>query len=192
FIARNSLKSDLLKYMSVSGNETPKFKDISIPDLITEQKTCLSEILNSVIIALEQREKAHKEKFKMEKLVSVFPDTLGYTFGKVSDLIKVSDGIIEGKYPSPLALMNFHDIKQTLQNFREAIGKRGITYESINSVYGLLEYPLAELEVFFQNAQERKELNINEKTAYIFVFFVDKQVDELKSIAKEIDENYSS
>jgi len=51
---------------------------------------------------------------------------------------------------------------------------------------------LAELEVFFQNAQIGKELNINEKTAFIFTFFVEKQVDELISMAKEIDENYSS
>jgi len=172
--------------MSLFSNGTPKFADISILDLITDQKTCLSEIFTSVISELEQKGKAHKEKFRMEKLVSVFPGTLSYAFGKVFDRI------IEGKYPSPLALMNFQEIKRTLQNFREAIAKRGIAYDSINFVYGLLEYPLAELEVFFQNAQERKELNINEKTAFIFVFFVDKQVDELISMAKEIDEDYSS
>ena len=123
--------------MSIDINGKLDFKDISIPDLIADQRTCLSQILNSVIVELEQKEKAHKEKFRMEKLVSVFPSTLSYAFGKVSDRI------IEGKYPSPLALLNFQEIKRTLQNFRAVIAKRGITYNSINSVYGLLEYPLA-------------------------------------------------
>jgi len=186
FISQPTLKPDGFQLMSLFSNRTSKFADISILDLITDQKTCLSEILTSVIDELKHKERAHKEKFRMEKLVSVFPGTLSYAFGKVFDRI------IEGKYPSPLALVNFQQIKQTLQNFREAIVKRGITYDSINSVYGLLEYPLAELEVFFQNAQKGKELNINEKTAFIFAFFVKKQVDELISMAKEIDEDYSS
>ncbi len=173
FISRPTLTYDGFQHVSFDSNGKPDSEDVRISDLIGDQKTYLSEILNSVIIALEQREKTHKEKFKMEKLVSVFPSTLNYAFAKVSDLIKVSDGIIEGKYPSPLALMNFQEIKRTLQNFREAIAKRGITYDSINYVYELLEYPLAELDVFFQNAHEGKELNINEKTASIFVFFVE-------------------
>jgi hypothetical protein len=97
-----------------------------------------------------------------------------------------------GKYPPPVALANLQQIKQTLQNFREAIAKRSITYDSINYVYELLEYPMTELEAFFENAQNGKELNINEKTAFIFAFFVEKQFDELISMAKEIDEDYSS
>ena len=108
FISRHSLKSNRLELMSLFSNGTPKFADVSIPDLIAEQRTCLSEILTSVISELEQKEKAHKEKFRMEKLVSVFPGTLSYAFGKVSDRI------IDGKYPSPLALLNFQQIKRTL------------------------------------------------------------------------------
>ena len=65
-------------------------------------------------------------------------------------------------------------------------------YEGVNYVCELLEYPLAELEAFFQNVLNGQELNINEKTAFIFAFFLQKQVDELISMAKEIDEDYSS
>ena len=187
-LSRPKLTPDRFQHMSIDINGKLDFKDISIPDLTTDQKTCLSEILNSVISELEQKEKAHKEKFKMEKLVSVFPGTLNHSFAKIFDGI---DKIGE-KYPPTLALMNLQEIKRTFQNFREAIAKRGITYDSINYVYGLLEYPLAELEAFFQNTQEGKELNINEKTAYIFAFFVKKQFDELKCLAQEIDKNYSS
>ena len=77
-----------------------------------------------------------------------------------------------------------------LDTFKNGLAKRGIeleTYDSIKFVYQELEYPLNELEKFFQNAKEGKTLNIDEKTAYIFVFFVEKQINELEEIAKEID-----
>jgi len=35
------------------------------------------------------------------------------------------------------------------------------------------------------------ETNINEKTAYIFVFFIEKKISELRLMAQEIDEEYS-
>ena len=70
-----------------------------------------------------------------------------------------------------------------------AIAKRGVEYDSVNYECELLEYPLAELEAFFLNIQEAKELNITEKTAFIFVSFVEKQIEELKLLAQEIDED---
>ena len=185
-LSRPKLTPDRFQHMSIDINGKLDFKDISIPDLITDQKNCLSEILNSVISELEQKEKAHKEKFKMEKLVSVFPGTLGYSFEKVFE------SIIGGKYPPQLAMANLKQIKQALQKFKEAIIERGVTYEGVNDLCESLEYPLDELEAFFQNMQDNKELNINDKTAYIFAFFVEKQIDELKLLAQEIDKNYSS
>lgn len=188
FMARPTLKPDGFQLASYFGNGTSKFEYISIPDLIADQRTYLSGILTSVIGELEQREKAHKEKFRMEKLVSFFPETLGYSFGKVFAGISH----IGEKDPPTLAQFNLQDIKRTFQNFREAIAKRGITYASVNYECELLEYPLTELQAFFENAQNGKELNINEKTAFIFASFVEKQIDELKLLAQEIDKNYSS
>lgn len=88
-------------------------------------------------------------------------------------------------------MLNLQQIKKAFQDFREALAKRGIEYDSVNYECELLEYPLAELEAFFQNAQEGKESNINEKTAFIFADFVEKKIKELKLLAEEIDNNYS-
>ncbi len=185
FIARVTLSPEGYRLLSIDSNGKLEFKDVSIPDLIADQRTYLSEILTSAIGKLEHDEKAHKEKFKMEKLVSFFPSTLGYAFEKVFE------GTIERKH-DPRGEIGLHEIKQAFQTFREALAKRGVKYESVNDVYALLEYPLAELEAFFENVRNGKELNINEKTAFIFAFFLQKQVDELISMAKEIDEDYSS
>jgi len=137
---------------------------------------------------LEKQETAHKEKSRMEKLVSVFPVNLDYHLQK----ILVTTGM-----PEDVGEVNLQQIKQTIQSFREALKERGIeleTYDSIKYVYDLLEYPypLGELQKFFQGVKSGRESNINEKAAYIFAFFVGKQVAELKQMAQEIDEDYSS
>lgn len=184
-ISQPTLKPDGFQLVSFFGNGTLKFEDISIPALIADQRTCISEIFTLVIGELQQKEKTHKEMFKMEKLASIFPATLSYYFEKVFE------GTLEIKH-DPRGEMGLHGIKQAFQNFREALAKRGVTYGGVKDVCELIEYPLAELEAFFQNVRNGKELNINEKTAFIFACFVKEQVDELISIAKEIDEDYSS
>jgi len=123
----------------------------------------------------------------MEKLVSVFPGTSDYDLQKILETTGMQEDAALGE-------VSLQQIKQTIQAFREALEKRGIeleTYDSIKYVYDLLEYPLGELENFFQSVKSGKESNINEKAAYIFAFFVEKQVAELRQIAQEIDEDYS-
>jgi hypothetical protein len=188
FISRPTLGPDGFQLLSLDSNGKLRSKDVSVPNLIKDQKTYLSNVLTAVIGELKHREKAHKEKFRMEKLASFFPDTLGYCFEKIN----LSTTTL--KEPA-LGAWGVEQVKQVLKTFQEALAKRGIdldTYDVVKNVYILLEYPLAELEAFFQNVENGRELNINERTAYIFAFFVEKQVNELKDLAREIDEDYSS
>lgn len=188
-ISRSSLSPKGFQLISYYSNGKSEFKDVSIPDLITDQKKYVSEILLSIVDRLEQEEKAHKEKFRIEKLTSAFAP-LHYAFEK---LYKV---LLTGEIHHPIyGESNLQQIKGTLDTFKNALARRGIeleTYDPIKFVYKELGYPLNELEKFFQNAKESKTLNIDEKTAYIFVFFVEKQIDELEEIAKEMDEEYSN
>jgi len=61
----------------------------------------------------------------------------------------------------------------------------------IEDLYEELAYPISELEAYFQYLEKGQKPNINEKMAYIFAFFVTKKFDELKDVAKEIDEDYA-
>jgi hypothetical protein len=191
FISRPTLSLKGFQLISYYSNGKRKFRDVSIPDLISDQKQYVSEILLSVVGRLEQEEKAHKDRFRMEKLASIFlTSSPGYAFEK---LYKV---LLTGEIHHPIyGELNLQQIKKMLDTFKEGLARRGIeleTYDSIKFMYEELEYPLNELEKFFQNAKEGKTLNINEETAYIFVFFVEKQIDELKEIAEEIDKDYSN
>jgi len=188
FISRPTLSLKGFELLSDYSDGKSEFKNISIPDLIADQRKYISDILNMVIGKVESEEAAHKEKFRMEKLVSVFPDTLDYHLQKVLEATGMEEESAFGE-------ADLQQIKQTVQSFRDALEKRGIeleTYDCIKYVYELLEYPLDELEKFFQSVKSGKESDITEKAAYIFAFFVKKQVAELRRMAKEIDEDYSS
>jgi len=187
FIVRITLEHDSFEFISSYDNGKEKFKRVSIPDLIEDQRNCLSEILDLVIKKLEDDEKTQKEGFKNEKLVSFF-DNLDYHLGKVA--LSTED-----RENAKFGAASLQIVKQKLQDFRQALAKRGIDSDTsgfIKDDFKLLEYPLSELEAFFQNMKNKKEPTINEKTAYIFAYFLKTQVDKLKLAAQEIDEDYAS
>jgi len=186
-ISRPTLSPDGFELLSFHGDGTFDAKYISIPDLIAEQRSYVSGILTSVASELERKEAAHKDEFKMEKLASLFPSSLTYSFQKIFE------GTWRIEYPS-LAGVSLRSVKQTIEAFRDALARRGIeidTYDPIKHIYELLEHPLAELENFFRSAKAGAQPNINPETAYIFAFFVRAQINELRQIAEEIDDDYA-
>lgn len=188
FISRPTLSHEGFGLLSDYSDGKSEFKNISIPDLIADQRKYVSDIINMVNDELGKQEAAHKDKFRMEKLASVFPDTLNYDLRKILETTGMQEDAALGE-------VSLQQIKQTIQAFRKTLEKRGIeleTYDSIKYAYELLEYPLNELEKFFQSVKSGSQSNINEKTAYIFAFFVKKQITELRQMAQEIDEDYSS
>nr|QNO49192.1 hypothetical protein CDCKMDEO_00037 [Methanosarcinales archaeon ANME-2c ERB4] len=85
-------------------------------------------------------------------------------------------------------------VKEVMDKLKESLQKRGIeidTYDSIKYFYTLLEYPITELKLYFDRLIAKKEPRINDKTAYIFAYFIREQLSELKEIAEEIDDEYS-
>jgi len=82
--------------------------------------------------------------------------------------------------------------EQILDKLSNALKDRGLeidAYDSVKDIYKLLEYPINELELYFDKSK-REEKIINHKTAYIFSFFIREKLKELRDIAKEIDEEY--
>jgi len=188
FIARGTITKLGFQLISDYKNNKTTFRDISVIDLIKEQRKYLSEILKKVINVLKTEEKAHREKFKMEKLEAVFPDTFSYYIGKIFENIGKSEH-------AKLGLMHVKLVKEIMDKLKESLQKRGIeidTYDSIKYLYELLEYPITELGLYFDRLIAEKEPRINDKTAYIFAYFIREHLAQLKEIAKEIDDEYSS
>ncbi len=122
----------------------------------------------------------------MDKLNAVFPETLDYHFQKVIQCARTGEN-------AEFGAANLKMIKRALRDFQSALERRGLgldTYDVVQDIYDLLTYPLAELEACFQHLGKGKTPRINEKTAYIFAFFVIEQFKKLQEIASEIDEDY--
>jgi len=138
FISRVTITNSGFQLISDYGNNKTTFKDISVIDLIKEQRKYLPEILKKVINVLKAEEKAHKDKFKMEKLEAVFPATFSYYIDKIFESVGKSEY-------AQLGLMHVELVKEVMDNLKESLQKRGIeidTYDSIKYHYELLEYPI--------------------------------------------------
>jgi len=188
FISRVTITKLDFQLISNYENNKTTFRDISVIDLVKEQERYLSKILKEVINVLETEEKAHKEKFKMKKLEAVFPNTFSYYIEKIFEKIEKSKH-------AEFGLMYVKLVKEVMDKLKESLQERGIeidTYDSIKYLYELLEYPIIELKLYFERLIAKEEPRINDKTAYIFAYFIREQLSQLKEIAKEIDDEYSS
>jgi len=187
YISRVSITKSKFKLFSDYENSKTIIKDILVIDLIKEQRKYLSKILKKIIKVLKAEEKKHKEKFKMEKLEAVFPNTLSYYIEKIFENI--------GKLNcAKLGLKHIRLVKKVMDKLKDSLQKRGIeidTYDSIKYHYELLEYPITELELYFDRSKAKEEPRINDKTARIFTWFIKEELHELKEIVIEIDSEYS-
>jgi len=188
FISRVSITKSKFQLISDYENSKTTFRNILIIDLIKEQRKYLLKILKKVIKVLKAEEKAHREKFKMEKLEAVFPDSLPYYIEKIFENIRKLDH-------AELGLGHVKLVKNVMDKLKKTLKKRDIeidTYDSIKFLYELLEYPITELELYFSKLTDKEGPRINDKTAYIFTCFIKEKLCELKEMAKEIDDEYSS
>ncbi|POB17835.1 hypothetical protein CRN36_11720 [Vibrio vulnificus] len=183
FISRISLSPVSFQMVtSFSNSSEPKFTTVSIPSLIEIQGKYIAELLKQVVDELKKQEMEHRLMHKDNKLEDSFPQTLSYHLGKIYEATYTRESFALGK-------VNLTTVSQVLEDFKNALESRSEwgVYDSVNFHYEQLEYPLQQLELYFNG-----ESKLNEKDAYIFASFVEKQFDELIEIAKDIDKEYES
>ncbi|EGR4437022.1 hypothetical protein DDN22_18455, partial [Vibrio cholerae] len=183
FISRFSLSPVSFQMVtSFSNSSEPKFTTVSIPSLIQIQAKYIAELLEQVVDELKKQETEHRLMHKDNKLEDSFPQTLSYHLSKIYEATYTKQSFALGK-------VNLATVSQVLENFRDALESRSEwgVYDSVNFHYEQLKYPLEQLELYFDG-----ESTLNEKDAYIFASFVEKQFDELIEIAKDIDKEYES
>ena len=181
FISRATLNFQGFQLMTTYADETKtNFKDVNIPDLIKTQKNIFVGVLDNIIETLRREEMEHRKKFADQNLVSTFQNTT-YPFEKIFDVI-----INPASGHAQLADSYVDRILESIESFRNQLKKRGEPDESY--IYDYLDYSLQRLKVFFHN---RNVGHINEKDAYILANFAQRQIQDLKAIAQQLDEEYN-
>ena len=123
----------------------------------------------------------------MEKLAAIFPETMHYYMGKVFE------GIDRLNY-AEMGVIHLDLIRQIFEDFQAALEQRGLeldTYDSVKYLYEEIAYPLLELRTFFEQVKNGEEPILRPEAARIFAWFLIGKLDELRGIAKEIDEDYA-
>jgi hypothetical protein len=154
-------------------------RQVNMAELIGIQRTFLTDKLQSVVDKLRSDELAHREKHKDQLLQDIFPDTLGYLFSKITEI-------------SPISGPCLQEMKGMLVRFRKALEERGEwgSDSGVAYYYGPAEYAVSELERYFNSADHPSRLNAQD--VFIFASFLKTQIEELRGIAKEIDDEYAA
>lgn len=185
YISRHSLSRFGFELMTTYPDKEREFIDIDIPQLITSQRVILAKTLAEVIEILTEKEMKHRRKYRHNKLVDAFPKTLGYGYEKIHEAI-------EGRFPAELGESFVQHILDTIEHFKNMLNERGAlgAYDDSIAYYSqLLEYPLNKLHIHFNSPIESK---LNDKDAYIFLFFIRKHMGILTQLAEEIDDDYAT
>lgn len=184
FISRLSKRmSFTLVSFSSDGNSITR--NINIPEIISEQRKYIAEILATIVANLEAEERAHKDQFRMEKLSIIFSNSLIYNFEKIFE------GLYREEYVE-LAMGHLEIINEAAQNFREAVRRRNMDYyESLEEDYSLIEHAVVNLRNYYQAVTISEKPEIDKPTAEIFATFLRERIKVLEKYAKEIDEDYA-
>jgi hypothetical protein len=148
-IVQHALHKEGFTLLRASNLKDTKFIDYRTEDLIAQNRALAVRVLTRTKKKLEDIEMEHRQAFKGEKLVSLFPTTLGYFFEKVYAAIH------NPSYGNrPMGELCLQSIVTAFASFKSALDKRGILNESSNIHYELdeVEYPLIELGRYFSGS----------------------------------------
>ena len=182
-IVQHALHKEGFTLLRASNLKDTKFIDYCTEDLIAQNRALAVRVLTRTQKKLEDIEMEHRKAFEGEKLVSIFPTTLGYFFEKVYAAIH------NPSYGNrPMGEIGLQCIVTAFASFKAALDKRGILNESSDIHYELdeVEYPLIELGLYFSGSG----LLTDPRAASIFAHFAHNKMEGLVRIAKEIDAEY--
>lgn len=185
FLERMSLTKTGFRLMTAyPAKPSPSFEEVHIPDLIEKQRLCLSRTLSKVLKILKEEETEHRAQYRDDKLQVVFSRTLGYYLQKIGQAIRKT-------HPRSVGTSHLDLVTAEIQTFHGKLKERGIedAYEPVAYEIDSLVYAISRLKSYFE---EDSAAGLDAKDAEIFLFFIGKKLDEVKSMAVEIDQDYEA
>ena len=183
FIVRFNMSKSNFTYNKYIRDTKDVFQDVDVVNLINNQKDEIIKKLQKIIIELKKEEKEYRKKYMEKKLIKLIPDTLDYYFEKAY------------KLANPLSYRNYNliglkSIKNVLDTIKNELIKREIydSYESVKEVIEILDYAISKIQ---NNFSESNSFHLTNNDVYIYVDFIKNQMNELKDMLKELDDDYS-
>lgn len=161
--------------------EEDEFTDINVLSCIETQGGLFKVILNQTMEKLKSDFENHKLKFKDSKLIDLVHKSIDYQFSKLYENINRDYALVE---------INFETIFETYNNIKKGIIER---YSSLSALSGV-ELNTEMLDYLFNRLKrDLIENKIEDKLELrIFIDALKSHFEELKSMVKEIDEEFKS
>lgn len=177
-ITRHSIEKDsfeMISFYPKTGKKTD-YKKIKTIDCIEIQTDLISDILKKTLEKLNTEFNNHKEKFKDNKLVDLFPQTFDYHLTKLFE------------NDSAMMKVNFNVLLDTYSKIKIQISNRYNSFEmmpAIQDLFDRLDYLLNKLENDLLSLQRENEFELE-----IYINSLRQYFQELKTMCKEIDEDF--
>ena len=182
FIIQHSLSYDhfeILCWHSPTGHTTIT---VHTQEIIEDQQKYIAEILEKTFSEIKRRDDEYKTKFKMKKIRDTLPDTMDYMCEKMSSAINHMSELNLGKFGAT-------SLQNSLARFEDELKERSIaidTYPGIQITFTDLQYPLEKLQKYFSGST-----SLDKEAAHIFVDFVKTNLNDLRKMADELDEEFA-
>jgi len=176
-------KEKILTYMvyTSTGNIN---KSIDLAKVVDDQEQLLGKELEQVVKQIKTRESKHKKKFIGKKISDTLP-SFNYELQKMYPFERVRE----------ISKMNFSIIKEAVYKFeeeyKERYGKNSLTKDYIRNP-GLVE-SIFKIHQMFDRIDEMIELKegVLELDLEVYVESLGRELQGLKDMAKEIDEEFN-
>ena len=183
-ISRVSLTPDGFEMLVFKSGVRPEFKSVSVRAAAEQQTAVMAELLTHAVDHLVADELDHRRRFRERPFRGMLPSTLGYMLEKVKEGLHDSTAV-------PLALAGIDSVIKALANTRAALTERGIDSaykDSVGEVLAELDFAVERIFTRIKGGMK----HWNDRDAKVYWFFLNAKLKELRNLAGEIDDEYSS
>lgn len=184
-ISRVSITQNDFDLMTTGASGESRISNVDVPELIGVQRGTIERILSEVLEKLKKEEMDHRKNYRDDKLIEKLPKSLGHTCEKIAEATR-------GGLPPQSGERFVNSMMESIAAFESALDSRGIlqAYEdSIGPVVWEAKYALGELRNYFVDGSESK---LNSEDASIYLYFIRSKIEDLITMAKELDEEYAT
>ena len=158
---------------------------VSLISLIEKQRTLLAGGMQRFVEVKMTRESEHRQRFRSNPLVEVLPNSLDYYLGKISEVL--DDARFFSMGPSLIA-----DVRGAINIFQQRLVERDelpANHDAFDYHVMPARHALDKLDEFFSEPTSEFPKKLD---AEIFLRELKHEINDLKVLAREIDESYST
>ncbi|MCC7417290.1 MAG: hypothetical protein IT176_09120 [Acidobacteria bacterium] len=183
FISRMSLSQEGFQLLMPIRKGKQEIRGINLRTVADQQTDIMGSLLERALEQLVADELEHRKKFRAHPLRGLCGG-LGYAVEKISAGLTDAGEV-------PMAMGGVDVVADAVAKFRGAIEERGLTEayaDSVGDTMAEIDFALERLVPRLKGAHA----DWTPRDVEVYRFFLAAKVNELKSLAKEIDDDYDS